>query len=213
MNGSVSVTYIGHACFALEWQGWRVVLDPYADGSVPGLESVRETADAVYCSHDHRDHGAVKNVKCRKGQAPAGFAVEELETEHDPCGGALRGKNTVRVFTFGALRCAHLGDLGRDLTEAECALLRDLDLLLLPVGGYYTIDAAQARVILDRLRPRVAVAMHYRTDRSGYAEIAHIDAALTRLGPAKRSGATLTLDRDTDPGLYVMQAKNEKERD
>lgn len=212
MNDSVSVSYIGHACFALEWRGWRVVLDPYGDGSVPGLAPLRETADAVYCSHDHRDHGAVRNVKRRKGSAPEGFAVEELETEHDPCGGALRGRNTVRVFSFGALRCAHLGDLGRELTEAEASQLHDLDLLLLPVGGYYTIDAAQAREILDRLRPRVAVAMHYRTDRSGYDEIAHLDQALASLGPAERIGETLTLDRDTIPGLYVMQAKNEKER-
>lgn len=202
---NMTLTYLGHACFLLDFNGYRVVTDPYADDSVPGLAPVRVEAEAVYCTHGHKDHSAAENVTLTGKAAPADFSVETLETEHDDHGGALRGQNRILIFNCGGLRCAHMGDLGRPLTETETAKLQDLDLLLIPVGGFFTIDAAQAKAIIDALRPRVTVPMHYRTKKSGYPVIARIEKALKTLGPATQAGDTLSLDEAS--GLTLMEQR------
>lgn len=170
----VKVEYFGHSCFRLSWGGQRIVLDPYADGSVPGCPKLRLDAEAVYCSHAHRDHNAVDCVRLHEGGARR-YAVTELETDHDDCGGAKRGRNTIRIFDFGGIRVAHFGDLGRPLTAAETQALQGLDCALIPVGGYYTIDAAQAAAIAAAIAPRMVIPMHYRTAVSGFDVIADID--------------------------------------
>ena len=170
----VKIEYYGHACFRLSYGGQRIVLDPYSDNSVPGLKKLRTEAEFVYCSHDHHDHNAAGCVRIKPGKAP-NFRLEEISTDHDDAGGALRGKNTVRIFTFGKLRLAHFGDLGRALTAAEVKKLRGLDCALMPIGGCYTIDAATAKDIIDAIEPAAVVPMHYRSESAGYDEIGTLD--------------------------------------
>ena len=186
----VRIEYYGHACFRLSWQGQRVVLDPYADGCVPGCPDLRLDAEFVYCSHQHHDHNAVDCVKLHDGGAPK-FTVTELETDHDDAGGTKRGKNTIRVFDFGGVRVAHFGDLGRELTAAETEALRGLDCALIPVGGFFTIDARQAADIAEAIRPRLVIPMHYRTESAGYDVIADIDEAMHAF-PQTMNVVTLT---------------------
>ena len=174
---AVKIEYLGHACFRLSYAGQRIVLDPYADGQIPGCPNLRTEAEFVYCSHQHDDHNAVETVRLHDGGAPR-FTVTELETDHDDAGGSLRGRNTVRVFDFDGIRVAHFGDLGRMLTEAEFEALQGLDCALLPVGGFYTIDAATAAKIAQRLQPRLIIPMHYRTETSGFDVLADIDSAM-----------------------------------
>ena len=179
----LQVEYFGHSCFRLTWAGQRIVLDPYADGSVPGCPPLRLEAEFVFCSHGHGDHDAAQCVQLAPGAAPK-FTVTELETFHDDAGGTLRGRNTVRVFDFGGLRAAHFGDLGCPLTAAETERLRGLDCAMLPVGGYYTIDAAAAGAIAAALRPRLLIPMHYRTETTGYPVLAPLSEALAALRAA-----------------------------
>ena len=160
------ITWHGHSCFTLETAEGSVVLDPYADGSVPGLAPLRLTADAVLCSHEHQDHGA-REVVALTGQTPA-FGVETISTFHDPEGGALRGENTIHIISAEGMRVAHLGDLGCDLTPEQRERLRRVDVLMLPIGGYYTIDAHQARTLATPLFPRIILPMHYRSATNGY---------------------------------------------
>lgn len=174
---AVKIEYLGHACFRLGWGGQRIVLDPYADGMIPGCPPLRTEADFVYCSHQHDDHNAVQNVRINDGGAPR-FTVTELETDHDDAGGSQRGKNTVRIFDFDGIRVAHFGDLGRMLTETELGMLQGLDCALLPVGGFFTIDAAVAARIVRELQPRMVIPMHYRTETSGFDVLADIDEAM-----------------------------------
>lgn len=174
---AVKIEYLGHACFRLSYAGQRVVLDPYADGMIPGCPPLRTEAEFVYCSHQHDDHNAVQNVRLLDGGAPR-FTVTELETDHDAAGGSQRGKNTVRIFDFDGIRVAHFGDLGRMLTEAECTVLQGLDCALIPVGGFFTIDAATAAEIVRALRPRLVIPMHYRTETGGFDVLADIDEAM-----------------------------------
>ena len=177
----VRIEYFGHACFRLSGLGQRIVLDPYEDGCVPGCPKLRLEAEFVYCSHEHHDHNAVQCVTLRSGDAPR-FRVTELETDHDDAGGSKRGKNMIRVFDFDGIRIAHFGDLGRPLTAAETAALQGLDCALMPVGGFFTIDAHQAAAIAEAIRPRMVIPMHYRTETSGFDVIADIDEAMPCFG-------------------------------
>ena len=207
----VLAEYLGHSCFSLAYAGQRIVLDPYADGSVPGLEPVRTDAEFVFCSHEHDDHNGVQGVRLTEPAPEPAFRVTELPVDHDHHGGSRRGKNIIRIFDFGALRVAHFGDLGRPLAAEEAKTLSGLDLVMIPVGGYYTIDAAEAKQVLEQIAPRVAVLMHYRTDGAGYDVIAHIDDALKTLGPVSLvPGSSCYLDKDTPSRTVLLQQKNKQ---
>ena len=199
----VTIEYFGHSCFRLTGLGQRVVLDPFADGSVPGLGPLRTEAEFVFCSHGHGDHSATDCVTLLPHGAPA-FTVTEVPSDHDHHGGSRRGKNMIRVFDFGGLRIAHFGDLGRPLTAEEVKLLSGLDLALVPVGGHYTIDAAEAAALVRAISPRAAVLMHYRTDSSGSDVIAHIRDVKAVFGPVETMGAALTLTADAPAGTIIM---------
>ncbi|MBE6914007.1 MAG: Zn-dependent hydrolase [Ruminococcaceae bacterium] len=177
---SVQIEYFGHACFRLSFAGQRIVLDPYADGSVEGYAPLRLDAEFVYCSHGHGDHSAVGNVSVSGRMAPA-FGLTELESDHDDAGGTKRGKSMIRIFDFDGLRVAHLGDLGRALNETEAAALSGVDCLLVPVGGFYTIDAATAAALAAQVAPRTVIPMHYRTAEAGLPVIASLDEAMETL--------------------------------
>ena len=158
----------GHSCFSVEADnGWTAVFDPYKDGSVPGLKLPSLTADAVFASHDHADHNAVSLIQLR-AEHPCPYEVSTLLTDHDEEGGRLRGKNRITILTNDHEKIAHFGDLGRDLSLMEESALADAAVILIPCGGFYTIDAQLAGKIIEKLRPKLAVLMHYRTDSSGY---------------------------------------------
>lgn len=162
----MKLTWNGHSCFTLETAEGSVVLDPYADGQVPGLAPLRLRADMVLCSHEHRDHNA-REVVTLTGNTPA-FGVETISTFHDPENGALRGENTIHIISAEGMRIAHLGDLGCELTAQQEERLHRVDVLMVPVGGYYTISAHQARTLATPLFPRIIIPMHYRSATAGY---------------------------------------------
>lgn len=170
----MNITWIGHSCFKIESQGFQIVLDPYQDGSVPGLRPVREQADQVLCSHGHGDHCGTQGVSLRRGQSSP-FTAEAIETWHDDRQGALRGANTIHILDDGQCRVAHLGDLGCGLDPGQKEKLRGLTALLIPVGGYYTIDAVQAKRLVDELAPTVVIPMHYRGQGFGFDVIGTVD--------------------------------------
>ena len=170
----MKITWLGHSCFLVSAEGYSVVFDPYADGSVPGLAPLRVTADAVYCSHDHHDHNARDLVTLTGRVCP--LHVEEIACYHDDKRGLLRGKNTVRILSAEGLRAAHLGDLGHMPGKKLLEALRGVDALLIPVGGYYTIDAATAKAVADAVGARVVIPMHYRLGGMGYDVIGTLDA-------------------------------------
>lgn len=175
----MTLTWLGHACFCLESGGYRVLLDPY--GAVEGYTEPCAAVHAVYCSHDHQDH-------CNRGAAvwlpekENPFTVTEFNSFHDDQCGALRGKNIIRMFEAEGRRVVHLGDLGHMPDDALCGALRGADVLLLPVGGYYTIDAQQAAALVRALKPAVAVPMHYRHAPYGLPNVGGVEAFLAAFG-------------------------------
>lgn len=200
----ITITYLGHACFCLTCQGYRTVVDPYIDGMVPGLPPLRVEAEAVYCSHQHEDHNYVGAVTIREAAIPAPYTVEEFITPHDGESGRLRGMNTVRIFRFGALRVAHMGDVGRPLTDEEVKKLKGVDCLLLPVGGYYTIDAREAKTMAERIQPRVLIPMHYRTRTTGFPEIAPLEDFTGLYPHVEYGGSSLELTTETPEQVLVL---------
>ena len=171
----MKLTWLGHSCFKMESNGYTVILDPYEDDYVPGLAPVRETADAVFCSHEHKDHNARAVVTLKQDQTPSPFTITEIHTWHDEVQGAKRGENCIRIFDDGTYRVAHLGDLGCELEPEQIEQLKGLDAVMIPVGGFYTIDAMQAKVLFDQIQPRVTIPMHYRWADFGYDVIGTLD--------------------------------------
>ena len=199
----MNLIWNGHSCFTLETAEGSVVFDPYRDGSVPGLSPIRLTADLVLCSHDHRDHGA-RELVALTGRTPS-FSVETISTFHDPEGGALRGPDTIHIVAAEGMRLAHLGDLGCIPTPEQLDRLRGLDALLIPVGGYYTIDASQAQELVEELKPRIVVPMHYRSDTFGYEVIARLEDFLAlRSDVVRYPGSALELTPHTPTQTAVL---------
>ena len=162
----------GHSCFSVETGGGNAVFDPYEDGSVPGCGPLRLTADAVFCSHDHHDHNARDLVSLTGREFTA--RVEAFPCYHDEVHGLKRGKNTAHILTADGLRVAHCGDLGHMPRGKLLDALSGVDALLIPVGGYYTIDPATAKRVIDAVRPRVVIPMHYRLGGMGFPVIAEL---------------------------------------
>lgn len=176
----LTITWHGHSCFTISCNGYDVVLDPYAPGSVPGLPELSLTADMVLCSHEHSDHGYTQAVRIRENGPENPFQITKIDTFHDDASGSMRGPNRIHILEAGGLKAVHLGDLGCGLTAMQADLLKKPDVLLIPVGGYYTIDASQAAEIVERLSPRVTVPMHYRSDTFGYPVIGRLEEYTSR---------------------------------
>ncbi len=172
----MQLTWNGHSCFTFRTDMGTVVFDPYETDYVPGLRLPDLAADLVLCSHGHNDHCYPEGVRnTRRG---VGFGVEIVDTFHDGEGGSLRGENKVHIIDVGGFRLAHLGDLGHVPTDAQFAAMGRIDALLVPMGGFYTIDAVQAKEICDRLQPRIIFPMHYRKGDMGFDLIAEPEGFL-----------------------------------
>ena len=201
----MKLTWCGHSCFLLETAEGSAVFDPYAPGSVPGWTLPELTADTVICSHGHRDHGYAAGVKL-SGRKPT-FKVQQLATFHDDAQGALRGENTVTLIESEGIRLVHLGDLGHELSPEQIAALGRVDVLLLPVGGCYTIDAETAAKLAADLRAAVVVPMHYRGEGFGYDVIGTLDAFLAKAENVRVfDGGSLELTQPLRPMTAVLKA-------
>ncbi len=206
---AIKLTWLGHSCFRLEKDGYAVLLDPYSPGSVPGLAPLHETVQAVLCSHDHADHTCPQGIDIVPGP-PSPFTLRTVDCFHDEVQGAKRGKNRIHILSAAGLTVVHLGDLGHPLSPQEIAAVGPVDALLIPVGGYYTIDGETAAAVVGQLRPRVVIPMHYRGRGFGYEEIGTVEPFLAKMEGVVRFGTnTLTLTRTTPPQTAVLHCPAE----
>ena len=206
----MKITWIGHSCFKLEQDGYSIVIDPYQDDSVAGLSPVRETANEVLMTHDHFDHNAVDKVKIEKN-VNSPFTVSAIETYHDDEKGAKRGPNRIYIFEAGGQKVVHLGDLGCELTDDQMDALVGADAVMIPVGGTYTIDAAQAAQLTVDLDAKYTIPMHYRSVESefGLPDIGTVyDYTIRLTGVMVTSIPTLDLDEPYPAKVVVLQPQN-----
>lgn len=196
----MKITYLGHAAFLLTTNaGTRIVTDPFDPQTYPDSLLYRpfdETADVVTMSHDHGDHAATHLV----GGSPiiikgnGKFVANEVEflgvgTYHDDVRGEKRGKNTVFVIGADGLRIAHFGDLGHVLSSDQAAEIGAVDVALLPIGGLYTIDAAQAWKVADQVSAQIVVPMHYSNEKCLFP-IAGVEGFVAGRQNVTREGVT-----------------------
>ena len=202
------ITWIGHSCFRLESGGYSLVIDPYEDGSVDGLGNVREEASAVLCTHGHGDHSFRDGVEIVRTSA-APFSVETIHSFHDDKEGSLRGRNEIYIISDGSAKVAHLGDLG--CYPPDCDKLRNLDVLLIPVGGFFTIDGATAAAIVKDLQPRIAIPMHYRSVEKGFGfdVLSTADGFLSFFDEVKKLDGSSIDTSDNLKGIVVLNPRNE----
>ena len=165
----MKLKYYGHACFSLSYEGGpTLVIDPFDETvTYPPCD---EICDAALLSHDHFDHNHVQTLRgdfvtIRSAGAydVQGVRITAVDSFHDKKGGALRGKNLILRIEGGGLTIVHLGDLGHMPDEKQLEAMSGADIMLLPIGGTYTIDTPEAEEVIRLARPKHAVAMHYRT--------------------------------------------------
>lgn len=179
----MKIKYLAHAAFLIVSEsGVRIITDPYETS--PGLKhgAIQETADIVTVSHEHGDHnnvGAVRGTPkaVRANAEVKGIKFKAIPTAHDDRGGSQRGKNTIFCFEVDGVNICHAGDLGHILSEEQVKNIDKVDVLMLPVGGFFTIDAKTATRVCDQLKPEVVIPMHYKTDKLDFP-IAGVDEFL-----------------------------------
>ncbi len=176
------INYLGHAKFLIELDsGYRIVTDPY-DSSV-GYRMEKLRVDAVLVSHQHHDHNAVETVtgvtsvidSAGVWTLEPGVSVRAIEAFHDEAQGSKRGKTLLFVLEAEGLKIAHLGDLGHLPTDEQVSQLKNVDVLMIPVGGFFTIDAATAKQTCELINPRTIIPMHYKTVVNQSWPIAPVD--------------------------------------
>jgi L-ascorbate metabolism protein UlaG (beta-lactamase superfamily) len=181
----MEVKYLGHSAFVITSdEGVKIITDPYTPSSDLTYGEIRTTADVVTVSHDHFDHcnvaavGGNPQVMRRAEIATAkGIRFKGVKSYHDNEGGRRAGNNVIFCFEVDGVRLCHLGDLGHLLDDKQLKEIGRVDILFIPVGGYYTIDAKTATKVCDQLKPRVIIPMHYRTAK-GMPTIAGVDEFL-----------------------------------
>ena len=166
----MKIEWLGHSAFRLEEStGTVVVTDPFS-ADIVGYDMPMTEADIVTVSHDHADHNALDRVTGNYtllnkigAYELEGVHIASLRSYHDSKAGAERGEN--RVFTFGmdGVDICHMGDIGEDCQLDFVEALGSVNVLLIPVGGKYTIDAEQAKEYVDRIMPDIVIPMHYKT--------------------------------------------------
>lgn len=171
MSNLSKLIYLGHSCFLIESNDYRIIVDPYANGSVPNLKLPNNlVADTVLCSHEHSDHNARQLVKLTNKKVEIDYF--SLPVPHDHQEGMHRGFNNIHVFEIDGYKIVHLGDTGC-LPEAAILLkFKDCDVLLAPINGYYTINPHELKRITDIVNPRIVIPMHYYNAeaQSGYPD-------------------------------------------
>ena len=167
------ITWQGHSCFKIQdkmgTDGVTLVTDPF--NKEVGLKVPNFEADIVTVSHDHADHnntsalrGTPFIIDCAGEYDYKGILVEGIDSFHDDKKGAERGSNIIYRIEVDDISVAHLGDLGSVLDNAQLEKLVGTDVLLIPVGGKYTLDAKAAVEVISQIEPRIVIPMHYKTE-------------------------------------------------
>ncbi|HDO19735.1 MAG TPA: Zn-dependent hydrolase [Thermoplasmatales archaeon] len=164
----LQIRWHGHACFEIT-DDITIVTDPH-DGKSIGIPAPSVKGDVILVSHDHYDHNSTRTVEKDDSvvvrdvgrKDVKGVTIEGIESYHDEVKGAKRGKNVIFKFVVDGVTFCHLGDLGHEPDDELMSKLEGIDVLFIPVGGTFTIDADKAWRIANRINPKIVIPMHYK---------------------------------------------------
>lgn len=219
----MDISYLGHSSFRIKTKTGAVVTDPFSKSS--GLTPPSVNADIVTVSHQHDDHNSLKGVSgtTRRPQPfvisePGEYEVEGISifgypTFHDETKGEERGENVIYLIQAEGLRLLHLGDLGHPLSASLIEELGSIDILMVPVGGVYTIGVKEALEVIDSISPSMVIPMHYRTEKHSaqfdnlatlkdFKDAAELEARLVEDNKLKVDKLSLT---ETDMEIVVFE--------
>ena len=233
-SGSAQMLYYGHSCFEFTYGGRRILVDPFTpdwfDYQLP-----QGRIDIAFSSHEARDHrhfdgldvehiylatgekdefvihspGNVDTVSGRQSESYNGCPFEfwTVPSFHDDVQGARNGVNGILCFDFASLRVVHLGDIGHVLESVQLQAIGEVDVLMIPVDAYHIIPLEDAKAIVDQLRPRITIPMHYQTDKSRITfDPDDLDNFLAMFEDVRYSDAcTVSLRKqDLHTGSYIL---------
>ena len=210
----MKIKWLGHSSFLIESErGIKIITDPFDE--TLGYKHPRIKANIVTVSHEHFDHNCVRGVKGRpvvfKGlvsRESHKMEFKGISSYHDSVYGEQRGSNTIFVIKADELNLCHLGDLGHVLNSDKLAEIGKVDILFIPVGGFYTINSSQATQIIEAIEPKITVPMHYKTEAIKFS-IDPVDVFLSNKNNVKRlklSEFEITVDTlPKNTQIYVLQ--------
>ncbi len=200
----LTVRWHGHACFSLTCRDFTVVLDPYEDHYVPGFPPLRLTGDLVLCSHQHNDHNAAEIVTLRTGR-PNPFRITKIPTFHDPEGGRLGGRTPSICWRWASCGWPISGTWAVPSLPRKRQSSRAWTRPWCPWGAFYTIGPQEAKALLDDLRPKVFLPMHYRMGAVGLPAVGQVEDFLSLVeNYVYYPTDTLSLDEGTKPQIAVL---------
>lgn len=165
----MKIEFLGHSCFLItSITGKKIITDPYHTGEEFNLLEIAESADIVTVSHDHPDHNNSSVIQgepqiVTENTEKEGISFKVIESYHDAARGKERGNNRIFIIVVDDIRICHLGDLGHRLDKHQLASIGNVDILLIPVGGGFTINSAEAEKICTDIGAKVIIPMHYRS--------------------------------------------------
>ena len=175
----MKIRWCGHACFLITTDaGIKILTDPYEPGGYGGALAygkIPDEVDLVLVSHDHADHNFTQNLKGKPEiireagkHLLKGIEFKGISTFHDTSQGKERGTNIIFCFEADGIKLCHLGDLGHPLRDKELSEIGTVDILFIPVGGFYTIDAKTAAEVVKKINPGVTIPMHFKTEKCSF---------------------------------------------
>ena len=214
----MKIQWWGHSAFVLTAQNDKIVLtDPYESGcynNTFNYAPITVSADIVTASHSHPDHftrklnGNPKVITKKGNYETGGIKVKGVAAFHDANQGRDRGANIIFVYEIDGIRIVHLGDIGHTLSQKELDEIGLVDILLVPVGGHFTIDADQASDVAGSLKPKITMPMHYKTEVLDFP-IAGVDSFIRgKKGVKKLASSEVSITKEalpTEPEIWVLQ--------
>jgi len=191
----MEIKYLGHSSFLIKTKTTKVVTDPY-DPEMVGLKFPKTEADLVTISHPHKDHNQIKNVSGINGVDPLiidmpgefekmGVRIFGFQSYHDKTKGLDRGENILYKFEAEGLSVLHCGDLGVIPEDSFLETIGEVDILMVPVGGFYTIDADEAVQIVKRIEPAIVIPMHYnhsKLNQKNFSQLTGVNEFTKKFG-------------------------------
>jgi L-ascorbate metabolism protein UlaG (beta-lactamase superfamily) len=216
----MEITYIGHSSFKIKGKDVSLIIDPY-DPKI-GYKYPKQDCDILLVSHQHFDHNYVQGVSDYKilidkpGEYEvSGVFINGIQTFHDNTQGSERGNNTIFLLTIDGFNVLHLGDLGHELSKEQMERIGQVDVLLIPIGGKYTIDSEVASKVISSIEPGYVIPMHYQTaDLTGVDGLDPLSKFLDEMGvdvnlqPEEKLKLSNNTDIPLETTVFVLNPKH-----